>query len=466
MSVRGAAALAMASQFGAFAIQFVASVILARYFIDPDELGLFTIAFSFISLLAVLQEFGVTRFVTGEKDLSDRQINTAFSISLTIAWSIAALCVALAWPVARFYDMAELFPLLLIIAASYFFVPLSIVPTALLQRRMDFRSNTVIEIGVVLANAVIAIALAFQGYGALALAWGAFAQQAARAILAQIRIGFLLPIPPGFMGSLPILRFGSTSTILNALAQLGARTPELVIGRLLDAAAVGLFTRAYGLAAQLRLLVSGGLSTVFYPAFARVRDRGEALGPQYERVVASYSAIAWPAMAGLAACAVPVISMLYGERWLGAARPLEWIAISQLLFVALPLHIEVPQLMGKLRGIVWRCTLDTAISIALLLIGAFISLEAAAASRIVHALIWIVIHAPNVHRLTGFSWGNITRIWLSSAFATGLAVVPVWLSYQLWNGPAEAGLWADRSSPAERRIAVAHRPAADTPQRL
>ena len=181
MSVRGAALLAMASQMGAFVIQFAASVVLARWFIDPDELGLFTIAFSFVSLLAVLQEFGINRYVAGEPDLDEDGIRTAFSVSLAISWAIALLCVVLSWPAAAFYDLPGLLPLLLVVAASYFFVPLATVPMALLHRAMDFRSNTMIEIGVVLANAAVAISLAWQGYGAIALAWGAFAQQVARA---------------------------------------------------------------------------------------------------------------------------------------------------------------------------------------------------------------------------------------------------------------------------------------------
>ncbi|MFB0613852.1 oligosaccharide flippase family protein [Aurantiacibacter poecillastricola] len=440
MSVRGAALLAMASQMGAFVIQFAASVILARWFIDPDELGLFTIAFSFIGLLAVLQEFGITRFVAGEAALDDDKVRTAFTVSLSISWTIAVGCVLLAWPVAAFYDMPGLLPLLLVIAASYFFVPLAIVPAALIQRRMDFRSNSFIEIGVVLANAVVAIALAMRGHGALALAWGAFAQQVARAAIAQWRAGFLLPIPPRFIGALPVLQFGGMSTALTALSQLGARLPELLIGRLLDATAVGLFARAFGLAAQLRLLVSGALAQVFYPAFARLRDKGEALGPHYERVVASYCAITWPAMAGLAACSVPVIGLLYGERWLGAAEPLAWIALSQILFVALPLHAELPILMGRMRPLVWRFALDTAVSIALLVVGAWISLEMAAASRVAYGLAWLAIHLPFMHSVVGFGWRELTGTWLQSALATGVAVLPVWLSY-IWIAPArEAGL--------------------------
>ena len=440
MTVRGAAALAMASQFGAFVIQFIASVILARYFIDPEELGLFTVAFAFVSLLAVLQEFGINRYVAGEPELDDEKIRTAFTVSLGVSWAIAVACVLAAWPAAAFYDLPGLLPLLLVIAASYFFVPLATVPMALLQRDLDFKSNTIIEIGVVLANAAVAITLAWHGWGALALAWGAFAQQVARAALSQWRVGGRLPVPPRFAGALPVLRFGGFSTLLSGLSQLGARMPELLIGRLLDTVAVGLFARAWGLAAQLKLLVSGGLATVFYPAFARARDKGEDLGVHYERVTASFTAITWPAMAGLAACSVPVIGMLYGERWLGAARPLEWIAMSQLLFIALPLHVELPILLNRMRPLVWRFALDTAVSVILLAVAATHSLEAAAASRVAYGFAWLAIHAPFLHSVVGFRWSALARIWLQSALATGLAVLPVGLSYLFWAPASEAGI--------------------------
>ncbi len=439
MSVRFAALQAMGSQYVAFTIQFVASVVLARWFIDPDELGLFSIAFTFVGLIAVLQEFGITRYVTGEAELDEEKTRTAFTLSLAVSWLVAVLCVALAWPMAAFYGMPELLPLMLVIAASYFLVPLSIVPSALIQRRMDFRSNSFIEVGVVLANAVVAITLAFMGYGAMALAWGAFAQQFARVLLAQWRNGWMLPFPPRLAGSMPILRFGGFSTTLNVLAQTGARMPELLIGRLLDSAAVGLYARAAGLAAQLRLLVSGALATVFYPAFARLRDRGEDLAPHYLRVAACYSAITWPAMAGLAACGVPLVRILYGDRWLGAAELLQWIAISQILFVALPLNFELPILLGRMRQLVGRSLLDNAASILLLAIGAWISLEMAAASRVAYGLVWLCIYLPFLHRLVGFSISALMVGWLQSALVSGAAVLPVALSYIIWAPPLEAG---------------------------
>ena len=172
MSVRVAAAWALSSQYASFTIQFAASVILARFFIEPAELGAFSIAFAAVSLVAFLQDFGVNRYITGERELTDAKLHTAFTISILFAWTIAALALLMAFPIAWFYDDPALLPITLVIAASYLLVPLAIVPQALRQRALDYRSNTMIEVGSSLANATVAVTLGWHGYGALALAWG------------------------------------------------------------------------------------------------------------------------------------------------------------------------------------------------------------------------------------------------------------------------------------------------------
>jgi O-antigen/teichoic acid export membrane protein len=57
MSVRTAAAWALVSQYTSFAIQFATSVVLARWFITPAQLGLFSIAFAAVTIVAFLQDF-------------------------------------------------------------------------------------------------------------------------------------------------------------------------------------------------------------------------------------------------------------------------------------------------------------------------------------------------------------------------------------------------------------------------
>jgi len=440
MSVRTAAAWALVSQYASFAIQFATSVVLARWFITPAQLGLFSIAFAAVTIVAFLQDFGVARYVNGERDLTPEKLQTAFTISVVFAWGIALLALASAVPVARFYGDPALLPVLLVVASSYLLVPLSIVPQATCQRRMDYKSNTMIEVGSSVANAATAVTLAVLGHGALALAWGAFAQQGARLVVSQWRAGFMLPWPLRLGGARPVLELGATNSVLSTCYSITARAPELVIGRIIDNAAVGLFARASGLALQLRMLVAGAVTGVFYPAFRRVRDAGEPLGPPYLRVVAAYTGVTWPAMAGIATLAQPLILALYGPRWTAAAPLLLWVALAQLCYVALPLNADLPLLLGRKRGLIHRNVIETVLSVGLIIATAPFGLVWVAVSRFAHGLVWMVIYAPFLRAMLEFAWRDLLRIYAQSLAVALAAVAPLLASYALWAGPADCGI--------------------------
>ncbi|MEP7222610.1 MAG: oligosaccharide flippase family protein [Novosphingobium sp.] len=440
MSVRTAAIWAMVSQYASFAIQFIGSVVLARLFISPGQLGQFSIAFAAISLIAFLQDFGVNRFIGGEKELDRDKLSMAFTVSVVFAGGIAVIALLAAGPIARFYGDPQMLPVARVIAASYLLVPLAIVPQAMCQRRMDFRSNTMIEVGASLANVSVALVMAMRGQGALALAWGAFAQQAARMVVAQWRAGLMLPWPLHLRGIAPVLKIGGTNSVQSICGSIITRAPELVIGRLIDNAAVGLFARASGLALQLRLLLAGAVTGVFYPAFRHVRDKGEPLGPPYLRVVAAYTGITWPAMAGIAVLSAPLVSLLYGPRWMAAAPLLAWVAMAQLCYVAVPLNTDLPLLVGRMRGLI-RCYLvETALSVLLLAAAAPFGLRWVAISRFVHGLLWIALYAPFMLGMLELRWRDLLKVYAQSMAATLAAVAPLIASYWLWQGPAEAGL--------------------------
>jgi len=439
MSVRTAAIWAIVSQYASFAIQFAGSVVLARWFISPEQLGQFSVAFAAISLIAFLQDFGVNRFISGEKDLDADKLSMAFTVSVVFAGGIAVIAILAAGPVAQFYGDPQMVPVARVIAASYLMVPLAIVPQAMCQRRLDFRSNTMIEVGASLANISVAVLMAVRGHGALALAWGAFAQQTARMIVAQWRAGFMAPWPLHLRGIAPVLRIGGTNSVQSICGSITARAPELVVGRLIDNAAVGLFARAAGLALQLRLLLAGAVTGVFYPAFRQVRDKGDPLGPPYLRVVAAYTGITWPAMAGIAVLATPLVSLLYGARWLAAAPLLTWVALAQLCYVAVPLNTDLPLLLGRMRGLIHRYFAETALSVLLLAMAAPFGLRWVAISRFVHGLLWILLYAPFMLEMMGLRLRALLRVYMQSMVATLAAVAPLLASYILWHGPAETG---------------------------
>ena len=439
MSIRRAALWSMGSQYAAFVIQFATSVIISRFFLGPAEVGLFSIALATALLVAVLQDFGITRFVSGQPGVDAAQIRAATSVSILFAWAIALLVAAMAWPVAHFYGDMRLAPLLLIIGASYLISPFAVVPQALMARAMDYRQLFSVNVSSALAGGITALSLAAVGYSAAALAWAMIVQALVRVLIAQRLRPVAIDFRQSLADLLPVLRFGSASAALCISGAIGMKSQDLVIGRLLGLESVGLYSRATALAATLAQLVTGAVNAVFYPAFARMRDAGEPMGPPYLRVVAGNCAVNWPAMVAMALAAEPIILMLYGPKWADAASLLKWIALSEIFYVALPLHMDIPILLGRIRSLIWYNAADTAISVSFLLVAARWGLEAAAMSRIAYGMVWTLIYGRFLHQLIGFSWSGMLSVYLRSALVTAATVAPLLAAYAWWRTPATLG---------------------------
>lgn len=438
-SVKSAALWAAASQYSQFALQFVTSVLVSRFFLKPEEIGLFSVALATAMILSVIQDFGLTRYLGRHATADEETVRHCAVIAVAFSFLLAALILVLAWPVARFYGEPRLFPILALIAASYLLNPWSVVPVALLSRRLEFRGTFLVNASGAIANSICALTLAALGFSAESLAWAMIAQAAMRALVAQI----LRPTRPGLRLKPARLReivsFGSGSALLYLSGGIGMRTPDLIVGRLQGMTATGLFSRGVALASQLHYLVAGAVSAIYYPTFARLRDEGKDLGPYYERVVAAHGAIVWPAMALLAVLSQPVILLLYGPGWAGAAPLLAYVAIAECCFVALPLHMDLPILLGHLRRLFWFNLVDTALSVGTLIAGAAIGVEAAAASRIVYGLGWVCIYAGWMHRLVGFRWRAVLRTYLTSAVVALATVLPALWATTMWRDPATLG---------------------------
>ena len=434
MSVRRAAAWAIGGQYVSFVTQFATSVIISRFFLTPAEVGLFSIGLAIALLVAVLQDFGLSRYISGLPTLDADEIARCSTVALLMSVAIAGIISASALPVAAFYRQPELAPILLIIATSYLFLPLSIVPMATMARDLQFRGHFAVNVGAALAQAAVALSLAAAGYSSFALAWATVASGAARGLIAQL-LRPALPWPMRLSGLKPVLSFGSVTSVIYLTGALGTRTPDLVVGKVLGLVSVGLFSRAVALSDQFRTLISGAIGSVMYPAFARIRDRGEPLGPAYLRVCAGYSAVIWPGMALLALAAMPLVETLYGPEWLGVAPLLTMIALAEILLVSLPLVSDLPILLGRMNRLLAFNIADTGLSIALLAIGSLWGVEGAAASRLVYAALWLCLYARFFHGLVRFDVAALLRIYARSAAVTAAAVAPLALVYLFWSPP-------------------------------
>lgn len=436
MTIRRAAAWSMASQYTSFAVQFITSVVISRLFLLPADVGLFSIALAAAMVVSIFQDMGFSRFITGQPQMQRDHLRDYAAVGVGAGLTVAAALALGAGPLAAYYGDAGLVRLIWIIAAAFFVQSLGIVPIAMLTRELDFRSLFMANAGSAAIGGAVSIACAALGWGPASLAWGMLATAATRTGIAQLRS----PVVPRLAVRLdrvrPMLHFSSSSFLISLSGAIGMRSQDLIVGRMLGIAATGVFTRASALSGQLSTLVVGAINAVFYPAFARKRDQGEDLTEPYLHLVACNTALNWAAVAGLAIAAEPVVRLLYGPHWSEVAPLLRWTAIAEALFFAVPLQMDIPILLGRIRMLVWINALDTIATVAILATFCLWGLEAAAISRLVAAALWFVTYISLNVWLLRLPVARLFRVYLSSALCAGAAGAPLLAAQHFgWFGP-------------------------------
>lgn len=433
MSIRASIAWSMASQYLAFVIQFGVSVIISRLYLTPAEFGVYSVALAASMLVSMFQDAGITRFVSGQQAMDPAHVRDYAGVAISIACAVAVLLGALAPVISHFYHDPSLTPLTLIIAAASFVSPFALIPVGLLTREMNFRALFFANIISALLGGLLSIYLASRGIGPQALAWGLL-------LAAILRTGIVMrfrPVWPRFPRewetARPLLSFSANSFFISASGAIGMRTQDLIVARMLGVNATGLFSRATALSAQLSTLVTSGLTSVFYSAFARKRDAGDPLAPSYLHLTACNTAVNWAAMVGLGLASGPLVHLLYGPKWAGVVPLLRWTALSETMFVAVPLQMDVPILLGRIRTLIWVNWIDTAIILLCLTLACLVGVEAAAASRTVYGAIWVAIYGVFLARLMHFRFRDLINIYWRSAVAAYGAGIPLIIA-QDWMG--------------------------------
>ena len=421
-SVHQGAIWSTALQYIGTALQFMSAAVLARYFLTPAETGLFSIAMAATLMLTIFQDFGLTRYIASLPSLSPATLGRCTTFAVALSSVIALLLVALSWPMATIYKAAQLTPVMWLAAASCFISAFSIVPTAMLARAMAFYRLGLIQLGATFAQTIVALSLAAGGLSTTALAYALVAAAIVRAGLSQ----YLSPAIrfSAFSRLGPIIRFGSANALLTLSGALGTRTADLIIGKLLGFAPVGYYSRAASLSDQSRTLMIGSMGAVLFPAFAQLHRDGKPFAPAYLRVCAAYSGLIWPGMAGLALCSDALVRLIFGPSWAPVAPVLQLMAVSQMLIIALPMVTELPVLLGKMRPLLARSVIDTALSISLLALGCHWGLDGAAASRLVYALCWLTLYYPFMRAIVGFRPRALALIYAKSCCVTAAALAP------------------------------------------
>lgn len=321
------AAITIGGQWSRTMLQLVSTVVLARLLV-PADFGLVAMVTAIVGVADLVREFGLSGAIVRLKHIDEATWATLYRFSFLLGLVTMAATAALSPLVAALYGDPRLVPLTLALAPIVLLNSVAMPLQARLQRQLRFTAialSDVLSMAVGVAGAVTS-ALLGAGVWSLVVLTALSSLCRLAAMVMVVRPGVRGATP--FREILPVLGTGGSIFGVQLLNYAARNLDNVVIGRALGPAALGVYSRAYALLMLPISQLNGPLARVGLPVLSRLQD-DEVAYRRYLRtsmLVIGYAAI--PTFAVAAAVAGPLVALLLGPGWSAAAPIFALLAIA------------------------------------------------------------------------------------------------------------------------------------------
>jgi len=319
-AIRGVLWLVPAKAIQALA-HFAGILVLARYYLEPREVGLAVLVLAVTGLLSAGADLGMGVLNVQRESIDDRTAARWAGLGGLIMFALATLA---APAIARLLDAPEEFvPLLQAAAIALLLAGIISSARARLARALDFRTLAFADVCVALMSAGTRIGFAAGGYGAWSIVLGDLFAAITGAAIVWLSAPRMQPGEPG-----PLIGDGLRIVGTRAADSGAAQADRFSIGRFLGAGSLGLYGFAWQHAMVLVQQLTPVAEQIALPVFSRLQQDKPALARAYLGLTRVFALIVIP-FSGLLFLAAPaLVDWLYPERWQGAAPVMRALCIT------------------------------------------------------------------------------------------------------------------------------------------
>lgn len=365
----------MIYSFGGFisksGIDLILGIVLARLLL-PEDYGLLGMIMIFMAVSERFIDSGMTQALIREKDVDVKDYSTVFYYNLGVALVVYFALFLSAGLISNFYNEPSLTLIVRVAGLSIVIGAFGLIQSVILVRELNFKVQSIIQLGASLLSGTIAIYFAYQGFGVWALIIKMISLRLITSIVYLMHNRWRPLLVFNIQSFKRYFNFGYKLLLTGILATIYQNIYNVIIGRFYSKNELGYYTKSKQFSDLAALSVTTSVTSVSYPVLSLLQDKTNLLEIGFSKIIKYSSFITFPIMIGLAVIAEPFVSILLGENWLPMVPYFQVLSLSAATLPHRSINLNVLKVKGrsdlflKLEVIKMVIGLITIISVVLL----------------------------------------------------------------------------------------------------
>lgn len=341
-------------------ISWIATFYVARI-LTPSDYGLVAMAAIPIGLARLIEDLGLDAIILQDRTLTKEQLQRLTGAAILLSMVLTMLFMSLSIPISLYFKEPQVALIVSVLSLTFVIDALQVLPRALLQRDLQFRTLAMINaLQVTIASATMVLA-ALAGW----VYWALVINTLVSYGLVTIILYLYRPFVPAWPREIHQLTRSLTSgwqMLVTRFAYYGYSSADsMIVGRYLGKEALGIFGFATTLSALPSREVTSLLSGVVPGIFTAVQASKPELRRYYFFLTEVTSYLALPAALGLAITADDFVLLALGDTWTAVIVPLRLLCVYTAMFSSQALVAHVLLWTGHFSTIMWLSLLALAI---------------------------------------------------------------------------------------------------------
>ncbi len=321
-------------RFGYLTCQFLSNIVLARL-LSPTDFGTVGILMVFILLSNVLIDSGLSTALIQKATINETDKSTVFFTNLALSFFVYIVLFLGAPYIADYFTNSDLVNMLRVVGVIIIIDAFCAIQNTLLTREIDFKTITLIKIISIFIAALVAIILAYYGFGV----WSLIIQYILYSIIRTTTTWIVAKWRPKMLFSIHSLKtlfdYGSKLLLSSFIAEFYVNLQQIIIGRHYQPADLGFYSQARQLQNIPTNTVTQVINYVSFPIYSRLQCETSNLLHMFRQNIKLVAFFNIPLMVLLSTIAHPLFIFLYSEKWIGSVDYFRFLCLTFGLLLAI-----------------------------------------------------------------------------------------------------------------------------------